>query len=300
MKQLAQQYIIPIGDPISNIRVDDNLCNKEAVFDLIEVAVITDSQTGEQTSRNITTTYNIGVLTGAVGKWDGMTAYNFLRNGKSMWTFATPTITGDKTNVYTPKAQSSLDALMKADKAVMEDLLLASEFVARLERKNIDCSQYREEIKALYARLQDREDDIRAYAKEQAIESPSQNISNSLEGIINNRTSLGLVVSTSVIVTAVVVASFSALAWYVFYTDAGEGRSDCRKSAELNRILANVDSDTREELYDYIDKYADGFYKRAVARAKWAKLMGNVKTIAIVGALGYLAYKFIIKGRNDI
>ena len=105
--------------------------------------------------------------------------------------------------------------------------------------------------------------------------------------------------STSVIVTAIVVASFSALAWYVFYTDAGEGRSDCRKSKELNKILANVDSETKEDIYDYIDRYADSFYKRAMSRAKWAQLMGNVKTIAIVGGIGYLAYRFLFfKGRE--
>lgn len=298
MRNLTREYIIPAGEPISNIRVEDGLCNKEATFTSMELAIVTDSKTGEQSERMVSETFYVGVLTGAVGQYDGMTAYNYLHNGKSMWTFVAPTIGADVTAKYTNKAQSSLDLLMKENKKVLEDLLLASEFVARLEKKNIDCSKYRAEIKALYSRLEDRQDDIRAYATNEAIESPSAKISDALEGIVNDRANLGFVVSTSVIVTAIVVAGFSALAWYVFYTDAGEGRSDCRKSAELNRILAKVDSDTREELYNYIDKYADGFYKRAMARAKWSRLMGNVKTIAIVGAVGYLAYRFLIKRRE--
>lgn len=293
MKQLPNTYILPIGAQVTNIHVNDELCNKTAMF--VETSVNV-TQNGESYSQ---TQYNIGVLTGAVGKDGDFPVYNFLRGNKSLWTTAIPTITGDVTSQYAHKAQDYLDIVLKADKQVMEDLLLASEFVMRLERKGKDCSKYRAEIKRLYARLQEREDDVKAYADGEQTESPAVLMSSSLNGIINDSASLGVVVTTTtVIVTAVVVASFSALAWYVFYTDAGEGRSDCRKSKELNKILANVDSETKEEIYNYIDKYADGFYKRAMARAKWAHLMSNVKTVAIVGGVGYLAYRFFFKGRE--
>lgn len=293
MKQLPKTYILPIGAEVNNIRVDENLCNKEAIFTELALNI---TQDGESTSQ---TNYYIGVLTGATGKDSGgFTVYNFLRGKQSLWTSAMPTVTGDVTEQYTAKAQNYLNTVLNADRQVMEDLLLASEFIMRLERKGKDCSKYRAEIKRLYARLQEREDDVKAYATGEQTESPAQVMSSALEGIVNDRANLGFIFSTSVIVTAIVVASFSALAWYVFYTDAGEGRSDCRKSKELNKILANVDSETKEEIYDYIDKYADSFYKRAMSRAKWAQLMGNVKTIAIVGGIGYLAYKFLFKGRE--
>ena len=293
MKQLPKTYILPIGAEVNNIRVDENLCNKEAIFTELALNI---TQDGESTSQ---TNYYIGVLTGATGKDSGgFTVYNFLRGKQSLWTSAIPTVTGDVTEQYTAKAQNYLNTVLNADRQVMEDLLMASEFVMRLERKGKDCSKYRAEIKRLYARLQEREDDVKAYATGEQTESPSQVMSSALEGIVNDRANLGFIFSTSVIVTAIVVASFSALAWYVFYTDAGEGRSDCRKSKELNKILANVDSETKEEIYDYIDRYADSFYKRAMSRAKWAQLMGNVKTIAIVGGIGYLAYRFLFKGRE--
>lgn len=292
MKQLPKTYILPIGAEVTNIHVNDDLCNKTAMF--VETSVNV-TQGGESYSQ---TQYNIGVLTGAVGKEGDFPVYNFLRGNKSLWTTAIPTVTGDVTEQYTAKAQNYLNTVLNADRQVMEDLLLASEFVMRLERKGKDCSKYRAEIKRLYARLQEREDDVKAYSTGEQTESPSRVMSSALEGIVNDRANLGFIFSTSVIVTAIVVASFSALAWYVFYTDAGEGRSDCRKSKELNKILANVDSETKEEIYDYIDRYADSFYKRAMSRAKWAQLMGNVKTIAIVGGLGYLAYRFLFKGRE--
>lgn len=292
MKQLPKTYILPIGAEVTNIHVNDDLCNKTAMF--VETSVNV-TQGGESYSQ---TQYNIGVLTGAVGKEGDFPVYNFLRGNKSLWTTAIPTVTGDVTEQYTAKAQNYLNTVLNADRQVMEDLLLASEFVMRLERKGKDCSKYRAEIKRLYARLQEREDDVKAYSTGEQTESPSQVMSSALEGIVNDRANLGFIFSTSVIVTAIVVASFSALAWYVFYTDAGEGRSDCRKSKELNKILANVDSETKEEIYDYIDRYADSFYKRAMSRAKWAQLMGNVKTIAIVGGIGYLAYRFLFKGRE--
>lgn len=292
MKQLPQTYILPIGAQVTNIHVNDELCNKTAIFVETSVNVTQDGESYSQTE------YNIGVLTGAVGNDGDFPVYNFLRGNKSLWTTAMPTVTGDVTEQYTAKAQNYLNTVLNADRQVMEDLLLASEFVMRLERKGKDCSKYRAEIKRLYSRLQEREDDVKAYATGEHTESPSQVMSSALEGIVNDRANLGFIFSTSVIVTAIVVASFSALAWYVFYTDAGEGRSDCRKSKELNKILANVDSETKEEIYDYIDRYADSFYKRAMSRAKWAQLMGNVKTIAIVGGIGYLAYRFLFKGRE--
>lgn len=292
MKQLPKTYILPIGAEVTNIRVDENLCNKKAIFNETAVNITQDGESYTQTE------YYIGVMTGAVGKDRDFPVYNFLRGNQSLWTTALPTITGDVTEQYTVKAQNYLNTVLNADRQVMEDLLLASEFVMRLERKGKDCSKYRAEIKRLYSRLQEREDDVKAYATGEQTESPAQVMSSALEGIVNDRANLGLIFSTSVIVTAIVVASFSALAWYVFYTDAGEGRSDCRKSKELNKILANVDSETKEEIYDYIDKYADSFYKRAMSRAKWAQLMGNVKTIAIVGGIGYLAYRFLFKGRE--
>lgn len=292
MKQLPKTYILPIGAEVTNIRVDENLCNKKAIFNETAVNITQDGESYTQTE------YYIGVMTGAVGKDGDFPVYNFLRGNQSLWTTAFPTITGDVTEQYTAKAQNYLNTVLNADRQVMEDLLLASEFVMRLERKGKDCSKYRAEIKRLYARLQEREDDVKAYATGEQTESPAQVMSSALEGIVNDRANLGFIFSTSVIVTAIVVASFSALAWYVFYTDAGEGRSDCRKSKELNKILANVDSETKEEIYDYIDRYADSFYKRAMSRAKWAQLMGNVKTIAIVGGIGYLAYRFLFKGRE--
>lgn len=293
MKQLPKTYILPIGAEVNNIRVDENLCNKEAIFTETALNITQDGGSTYQTN------YYIGVLTGATGKDSGgFPVYNFLRGKQSLWTSAIPTVTGDVTEQYTVKAQNYLNTVLNADRQVMEDLLLASEFVMRLERKGKDCSKYRAEIRRLYSRLQEREDDVKAYATGEQTESPAQVMSSALEGIVNDRANLGFIFSTSVIVTAIVVASFSALAWYVFYTDAGEGRSDCRKSKELNKILANVDSETKEEIYDYIDKYADSFYKRAMSRAKWAQLMGNVKTIAIVGGLGYLAYRFLFKGRE--
>lgn len=292
MKQLPKTYILPIGAEVTNIHVNDDLCNKTAIFVETSVNVTHGGESYSQTQ------YNIGVLTGAVGKEGDFPVYNFLRGTKSLWTTAIPTVTGDVTEQYTAKAQNYLNTVLNADRQVMEDLLLASEFVMRLERKGKDCSKYRAEIKRLYSRLQEREDDVKAYATSEQTESPAQVMSSALEGIVNDRANLGFIFSTSVIVTAIVVASFSALAWYVFYTDAGEGRSDCRKSKELNKILANVDSETKEEIYNYIDRYADSFYQRAMSRAKWSQLMGNVKTIAIVGGIGYLAYRFLFKGRE--
>ena len=170
----------------------------------------------------------------------------------------------------------------------MEDLLLAAEFVKRLEAKGYDCSSYRNEIKQLYSRFETRQNYLIAYSDNTTYGDPKL-LSSALQNIVNGQ-AISIAVTTIIILTVVVTAVFSSLAWYVFYTYGAEARSDCRKSKELNRILANVDPNVKEELYNYIDKYADGYYKKAVARTKAANFWSNSKSLLLLAGGGALVW----------
>lgn len=285
MKNITQENIL---DYVKNVNGVPNkaYANKTAKKEVIEVVVTW----GVDDAKQVKVYYNLGVLTGLTAESeDGTLAVQFILNNKTYWTTIDGVlITGSKESEYLTKSKSSLNELLKSDREIIEDLLLASEFVARLENKGYNCSKYRNEIKQLYTRLQARQEAVFAYTDTRT-EAQPQLLSSALYDIINGK-SIGIAVTTTIIITAVVTVVCASLAWYVYYTYGAESRSDCRKSKELNKILAGVDQETKDQLFDYIDKYADGFYKKAVARTKSSNLFGNIRNFALLFCGGALVY----------
>lgn len=284
MQQLPSEYI---ERQVTNVNtgVDATIANKIAQKQIIVVVT-----TGDGTGRDKVVKYNLGTLTGATAKsLDGDTVVQYLYNGKAYWTTTDGLIiTGSAESTYKTKSEDAAKVLIRNNKAVMEDLLLAAEFVKRLEAKGYDCSSYRNEIKQLYSRFETRQNYLIAYSDNTTYGDPKL-LSSALQNIVNGQ-AISIAVTTIIILTVVVTAVFSSLAWYVFYTYGAEARSDCRKSKELNRILANVDPNVKEELYNYIDKYADGYYKKAVARTKAANFWSNSKSLLLLAGGGALVW----------
>lgn len=284
MQQLPSEYI---ERQVTNVNtgVDATIANKRAQKQIIVVVT-----TGDGTGRDKVVKYNLGILTGATAKsLDGDTVVQYLYNGKAYWTTTDGLIiTGSAESTYKTKSEDAAKVLIRNNKAVMEDLLLAAEFVKRLEAKGYDCSSYRNEIKQLYSRFETRQNYLIAYSDNTTYGDPKL-LSSALQNIVNGQ-AISIAVTTIIILTVVVTAVFSSLAWYVFYTYGAEARSDCRKSKELNRILSNVDPATKEELYNYIDKYADGYYKKAVARTKAANFWSNSKSLLLLAGGGALVW----------
>lgn len=284
MQQLPSEYIVK---QITNVStgVDASISNKTAQKQIVVVVT-----TGDGSGSDKIVKYNLGTLTGATAKsLTGETVVQYIYNKKSYWTTADGLIiTGSAESTYRTKSEDAAKELIKNNSAVMEDLLLSAEFVKRLEAKGYDCSSYRNEIKQLYSRFENRQNYLIAYSDSNTYGDPKL-LSNSLFNIVNGQ-AISIAVTTIIILTVVVTAAFASLAWYVFYTYGAEARSDCRKSRELNRILANVDPEVKEQLYNYIDKYADSYYKKAVARTKAANFWSNGKSLLLFAAGGALIW----------
>lgn len=295
MKQLPVEYTYKT---VANANYDTTssvfklYANKKAVKNIF-VSVSYNDGTG--TDKKIT--YNVGTLTGVTGEANGETVVQYINDGRIYWTSINGLQLKGINTAYTIKAQDRAKELIKDNETVLSDLLLASEFVKRLELKGYNCTEYRNEIKQLYARWENRQNYLIGYSDDASYSEPKL-LSNALSDIVNGN-AIGLAVSTIVIVSVVVTASVSALAWFVFYTYGSQAKSDCRKSKELNKILSNVDPKTREELYNYIDKYADSFYKKAVRRTKAENLFSNSKILLVAGAAGFLVYKLLNPNKSN-
>lgn len=284
MKQLPKEYLVTSVNVISDTPAKD-LAGRNATKQIIEVVSYQDG-TGSQK----VTTYNVGVLTGLIGENGSDYYVQFLYDGKLYWTSENGLQLGSVSTAYNAKALSAAQMMLQYDQQVTEDLLLASEFVARLEKKGYNCDKYRNEIKALYNRNRRRTEEIERYCTIDQFQQPNL-VSDALSKIMNGERIGVIATSTVIIISVSITAIFSALAWYVYYTYGAEARSDCRKSKELNKILANVDPKVKEEIYNYIDTYADNFYKKAVARTKASNLFGNIKSIALIAGGLFVGYK---------
>lgn len=291
MQQLPKSEIITNLTGVNYSTTTENFkryANQKAIKTVLRLVVRPSGQ------QQVTDVYNVGTLTGVTATDadnNNLCVQYIDPNGKVSFTDTIGLVLQGVNTVYVDKAQSAAKQLISSNKDVYEDLLLASEFVARLERKGYDCSAYRAEIKQLYSRWDNRQNYLLGYSDSDKYAEPKL-LSNSLYNIINGN-AISIAITTVIVLTVVVTAAVSALAWFVFYTYAGEARSDCRKSKELNKILANVDPQTKEELYNYIDKYADSYYKRAVRRTKAESLFSTLKYAVVAGGAGFLMYKLI-------
>lgn len=291
MQQLPKTEIITNLTGVNYSTTTENFkryANQKAIKTVLRLVVRPSGQ------QQVTDVYNVGTLTGVTATDadnNNLCVQYIDPNGKVSFTDTNDLVLQGVNTVYVDKAQSAAKQLISANKDVYEELLLASEFVARLERKGYDCSAYRAEIKQLYSRWDNRQNYLLGYSDSDKYAEPKL-LSNSLYNIINGN-AISIAITTVIVLTVVVTAAVSALAWFVFYTYAGEARSDCRKSKELNKILANVDPQTKEELYNYIDKYADSYYKRAVRRTKAESLFSKLKYAVVAGGAGFLMYKLI-------
>lgn len=290
MKQIPKTYIYT--GVVGNIQINEEFANYTSTATVFNVVSYPDGSGG-----SVTDTYYCGVLTGAVGTdINGNIVYNTILDGNSVWLTVVPVAVNNVESEYINKSTNILNQLIKSQRIILEDLLLASEFVASLEAKNIDCSGYRDKISELYKRYVRRNEDIALYTENRSFVYP-QLVSENLSDIVNAlpTSAIGITITTAIVATAIVSLSFASLAWWSFYNCNIAANSDCRESKELNEILADVDKETTEKLYNWIDNYADDFYRNAVRRERQSGVWSTIRNTALVVGGGFLVYKLLNK-----
>lgn len=245
--------------------------------------------------------YEVYVMDGGVQKYAGIcTGYTCRINGEKYWMmwmdgagkYLNINSEASFSDVRNPKlkvdAQKSLEKLVALQNQLAGDLLLASTMIGRLEAKGKNVDSYKKEVVALYSGYSDRQIDIKKFA---SIESRNPvTIDNNLEKIVKGE-ALGIAVWVIVVIVATILVG-TWVAWYMLHKDTDDAASDCRKSSKLNKLLAGLDPDTKQQVFDWIDKNADDVYKKAVRRTRVNSAMGNWKTYAAVAAAVYLVSKF--------
>lgn len=231
----------------------------------------------------------IGYSTGIEAEENNITYWEILRNN-SLFLIPSQDIalsekSYDEDIVY--KADRELQTLLELQKDIAYQISIASLLVAELKGKH-DITKQETALKYYYRRFKDRNELIRLY---------SQNITDSNIAQLDNsldRAGIGVVVSTGIliIISCVVTASFASLAWYTYYNENSQSRTDARDLIALNKALADVDPSVREKVFKIVNQYGDENYRKGARKILLQNITGKLKYIAIfaVGLLGIHVY----------
>lgn len=291
MENILKYPDIYVDSMVGNYSFENKYANRKAYIDNI---VVTNSGTNKEK-------IYCGLSTGYYTTSNNLVWYQCIINNKLI--FVPSVYFGNETfaTTYKSKAQSILNKLIKNEIEIYQNLLLGAELLNIAERKGINVSAEKSELKAICGRYEIVQNDIAKYTTNSQTYTPTL-ITNNLERVrldldlANN--GIGIATTTIIILSAVVTLVTSSLAWYVFYNDNISAKSDVKKSAELNKIIGDkLDDETKTALYDFIDKYAESYYKSAVRTMKGQNLSTIIKIVIGVGIGGFIVYKIVGNGR---
>ena len=271
------------SNDVINISFDENIANKKCYV----------SENFEDGEKKI----SIGILSGRKGidKQYNSEVLESYYNGVFVWLANVGSqiyVTKNLTIQMQSESQDYLNDLIKNNNIIANDILVASLFIQQLESKGFDVSSYKTELKGLYSRLIHRNKQIQdsGYVAN-IVNSDVKQIDKTLTSAISG-CNIGFVLTTGtvIIITASVVAVMASMAWYIFYNLDMESRTDIRKSKELNKLLENVDPETKEEIYQFVNNFGDERYKDGIRRMKNEALWTNFKKYGLIAGGVFLLF----------
>lgn len=230
-----------------------------------------------------------GIATGYVT--DGMAQIFY--NGKIYLTeIENLSFGNNKTIPENKKAQDILNQLLNNNLDVLTQLNISAEFIEKLSAKGYDVAPYRAKFYQLNQRLINRNAQIKNSQYINSADSqPTMLLSESYLDLAES--GIGAFLTPTIITTATVVFLLATMAWYIFYNINVEATADVRESKKLNQLLMNVDSETKEEIFKYINTYGDNRYKAAARKLKIDNLLGNTQNVLLLSAGAFLVFKFV-------
>lgn len=292
MENILKYPLFYVDSIVGDYSFENKYANREAYIDNLVV---------KSDGTYSTTKIYCGISTGYYTSSNNIIWTQCIINNKLI--FAASVYFGNETfaSKYKSKAQTILNDLIQNEIKIYQNLLLGSEMINIAERKGIDVSKEKNELKNICTRFELAQQDISKFTTENNTYSPIL-ITNNLErirlGLDLTNNGIGIATTTIIIISAVVTLVTSSLAWYIFYNDNITAKSDVKKSKELNKIIGDkLDDETKTELYDFIDKYADSYYKSAVRTMKGQNLSTILKIVLGVGIGGFIVYKIVNNGK---
>ena len=185
-------------------------------------------------------------------------------------------------------AQARLNLIIENDMNSLTYLLISAEYCRRLEAKGYDVSAQKKKIRELYNSIVERNQAIKASNTAENIQEGQSTLTEfapALLAIVNNTAFVGLVISTTALITIIVGAVLvGATATYFYFTNEArmkESTYTYEECKELSEILEKVDPETAKKIRSDIDRqikgaeaqgYKNGYFK-ATFGVSWLSVL---------------------------
>lgn len=233
----------------------------------------------------------VGMTDGMYENVDGWTWYRLAAiDGTHVWGWVREDYVDLKTvsPVEYNTAQARLNLIIENDMNSLTYLLVSSEYCRRLEAKGYDVSAQKEKIRELYASIVERNDAIKKSGAVDDIQEGQSTLTEfapALLAIVNNTAFVGIVLSTTALITIIISALLIGVAADYFY-HSNQARLEkstytfkaCKSLADL---LSKVDKQTAQEILADIDRqikeaeaqgYKNGYFK-ATFGVSWLSVL---------------------------
>lgn len=224
----------------------------------------------------------VGMTDGMYENVDGWNWYRLLAiDGTHVWGWVREDYVDLKSvnPVEYNTAQARLNLIIENDMNSLTYLLISAEYCRRLEAKGYDVSSQKTKIRELYNSIIERNQAIKSSGTAENIQEGQSTLTDfapALLAIVNNTAFVGLVISTSALVTIIISAVLVSAGATIFYFSnearLKESTYTFQESKELSEVLASADPEVAQSIRNDLNRqvqeaesqgYSNGYFKGA-------------------------------------
>lgn len=176
-------------------------------------------------------------------------------------------------------AQARLNLIIENDMNSLTYLLIGAEYCRRLEAKGYNVTSYKKKIRNLYNEIIDRNEYLKDSGLVENVKEGQSTLTQfapALLSIVNNTAFVGVVISTTALVTLIVSAVVISVGATIYYFSnearLEESKYTYKESKELTSVLENVDPEIAQSIRNDIGRqvqeaeaqgHTNGYWKGA-------------------------------------
>ena len=213
-------------------------------------------------------------------------------------------------NAYAGNARATADNVMLTNMMLLQDteihknLVLATKKLIEIKKANkISNALYLKnwnEIKSIYKNWQNRQNFVKNAINKGEVKSVRNYEDKLLMQLMSEaeRGTMGFVISTTAAIIIIALIAATAVTITLLVQNAlkpkySESSVDLKRSKLLNQALDTLTPEQKQEVINDLEKQIDDAYNQGYKDGNSDTLLGNLKTLAIVGLAAFGTFKFM-------
>ncbi|NOU19418.1 MAG: hypothetical protein HOO91_17820 [Bacteroidales bacterium] len=193
-------------------------------------------------------------------------------------------------------ASEMVGKLVKNDIALNKNLLVIAELLEKAKAKGLNTTSLQEQFNKITNQYNERQKKIQT----SKLVSVKQWLNNKWDWIKSKFSkekeevgSISLAIAAAA--GAIVAVGATALIYYSFKPDYDDSVVNLKDSALLQKAVANLQPEEAKALKANLEQQVDEAYNQGKTDQAFGGFFGNIKTLAILGLVGFVGYKLLNK-----